>query len=66
MKLKAILEVQRKMPTTNMDRSNVTGAYGVASVNDFFHLVHDGEGHGQKSSSSQAHSSNKQVESPTK
>lgn len=36
------------MPTTNMDRSNVAGVYGVASVNDFFHLVHDGDGHAQK------------------
>lgn len=49
MKLRLISEIQRKSPTTNMDRSNVTGVYGVASVNDFFHLVHPGsEGHAKK------------------
>lgn len=51
MKLRLISEIQRKSPTTNMDRSNVTGAYGVASINDYFHLVHDGDGHAQTQNS---------------
>jgi len=51
MKLQLISEIQRKSPTTNLDRSNVTGVYGVASINDFFHLIHDGDGHGQSEES---------------
>ncbi len=48
MKLSMISEMQRKWPTTNMDRTNVTGAYAVASMNDFCHLVHPNtSGHGQ-------------------
>jgi hypothetical protein len=50
MKLSMISEMQRKWPTTNMDRTNVTGSYGVASVNDYCHLVHpNAGGHGQSS-----------------
>lgn len=45
MRLRLISEIQRKSPTTNMDRTNVTGVYAVASINDYLHMVHDGDGH---------------------
>jgi len=37
MKLRTIAEIQHKSPTTNMDRSNVTGVLATGSVNDLFH-----------------------------
>ncbi len=40
MKLRLISEIQRKFPSTNMNRSNVTGALAVGSINDYMHLVH--------------------------
>jgi len=49
MKLRMISEIQHKFPSTNMDRTNVTGVYGVASINDYFHLVHPGgQGHAKR------------------
>lgn len=37
MRLKTISEIQYKFVTTNMNRANVTGVYGVGSVNDLYH-----------------------------
>lgn len=49
MKLRLIAEVQRKWPTTNMDRTNSSGVYAVASLNDYYHAMHPGgTGHGQR------------------
>lgn len=49
MKLRLISEIQRKMPTTAIDRANVTGVYAATSMNDYFHAVHPGGvGHGQR------------------
>ena len=48
MKLRVIAEIQRKWPTTNMDRSNASGVYAATSVLDYYHLIHPGgQGHGQ-------------------
>lgn len=51
MRLRIIAEIQRKSPTTNMDRINQTGTYAVGSVNDYLHMVHDGDGHAQNQTS---------------
>lgn len=47
MRLRLISEIQRKWPTTNMDRTNVTGAMATPAINDYLHTVHDGDGHAQ-------------------
>ncbi len=57
MKLKTISEIQHKFPTTCLDRANVAGVYATASMNDYLHLVHDGDGHAKK---------HKQRKKPTK
>jgi hypothetical protein len=54
MKLRTILEIQRKSPTTTMDRANTVGSYAVGSIQDFLHLVHDGDGHAQTNNSTEA------------
>lgn len=49
MRLRLISEIQRKWPTTNMDRSNSVRAYAASSMNDYYHVVHPGSvGHGQR------------------
>lgn len=49
MKLRLIAEIQRKWPTTNMDRTNCSSVYAASSMNDYYHVMHpNGAGHGQR------------------
>lgn len=45
MKLSLISEIQHKYVTTNINRSNVSGAYAANSINDLFHVIYGHDTH---------------------